>query len=231
MEAESSSELVAKMVTCAWVLWENRNEIRMGGKRKLGSEMVRWAIQYLEEYKAATSAENDVRTSSIPPARWIPPQDQTFQVNVDGAVFAKLKAVGIGVVVRDKEGNSRAALSKKLKLPLGPLEAEAMAVEAGVQFAKDIGITKVMVEGDSLIMQRALNDLATPSSSVDAVIEGIKVSSADFHHIVFSHVRRQGNNPAHFLAKYAYGIDDSSIWIEESPCFIKQALIHDVMSF
>ena len=60
---------------------------------------------------------------------------------------------------------------------------------------------------------------------------GIKVSCADFHHIAFSHVRRQGNNPAHLLAKYAYGINDSSVWIEESPCFIKQALIHDVMSF
>ena len=231
MEVESSPELVAKMATCAWVLWGNRNEIRMGGKRKSGLEIVRWATQYLEEYKAATSDENDVRTSNIPPGRWIPPQDQTFKVNVDGAVFAKLKAVGIGVVIRDKEGNFRAALSKKMKLPFGPLEAEAMAVEVGVQFAKDMGITEVMVEGDSLIMQHALNELATPPSSVDAVIVGIKASCAEFHHIAFSHVRQQGNNPAHLLAKYAYSIDDSSVWIEESPCFIKQALIHYVMSF
>ena len=150
---------------------------------------------------------------------------------MDGAVFAKQKAVGIGVVIRDKEGNFRAALSKKMKLPFDPLEAEAMAVEVGVQFAKDMGITEVMVEGDSLIIQRALTELATPPSSVDAVIVGIKASCAKFHHIAFSHMRRQGNNPAHLLAKYAYGIDDCSIWIEESPCFIKQALIHDVMSF
>ena len=73
MEVESSPEVVAKMVTCAWVLWGNRNEIRMGGKQKSGPKMVRWATQYLEEYKAVTSVENDVRISSSQPARWIPP--------------------------------------------------------------------------------------------------------------------------------------------------------------
>ena len=41
MEVESSPELVAKMVTCTWVLWGNRNKIRKGGKRKSSLEMVR----------------------------------------------------------------------------------------------------------------------------------------------------------------------------------------------
>ena len=48
---------------------------------------------------------------------------------MDEAVFTKLKAMGIGVVIRDKEGKFKVALSKKIKLPLGPREAEAMAVE------------------------------------------------------------------------------------------------------
>ena len=197
----------------------------------MGLETVRWATQYLEEFYAVTSTETDVQLPSIQPIQWLPPQDQTYKVNVDEAVFTKLKAMGIGVVIRDKEGKFKVALSKKIKLPLGPIEAKAMAVEVGVQFTKDVGIRDVMVEGDSLIMQRALNELAPPPPLVDAVIVGIKVSCADFHHIAFTHMRRQGNNPTHLLAKYAKGIDDSSIWIEESLSFIKQALIHDVMSF
>ena len=51
---------------------------------------------------------------------------------MDGAVFAKLKVMGIGVVIRDKEGKFKVALSKKIKLPLGPIEAKAMVVEVGV---------------------------------------------------------------------------------------------------
>ena len=138
----------------------------------MGLETFRWATQYLEEYYAATSTETDVRLPSIQPVRWLPPQDQTYKVNVDEAVFTKLKAMGIGVVIRDKEGKFKVALSKKIKLPLGPIEAKAMAVEVGVQFTKDVGIRDVMVEGDSLIMQRALNDLAPPPPLVDAVIVG-----------------------------------------------------------
>lgn len=41
---------VARMVIIAWALWFNRNEIRHGGARKAGQEVVRWAMHYLEEY-------------------------------------------------------------------------------------------------------------------------------------------------------------------------------------
>ena len=94
-----------------------------------------------------------------------------------------------------------------------------------------MGIREVLIEGDSLIVQRALNELASPPPSVDAVIIGIKEMSTDFHHIAFTHVGRQGNKPAHLLAKYAKSIDNTLVWIEETPCVIKQALIHDVSSF
>ena len=44
----------------------------------------------------------------------------------------------------------------------------------------------------------------------------------------FSHVRRNENKPTHLLAKHALDIIDYCAWNEESPCFIKQALIHNV---
>ena len=44
----------------------------------------------------------------------------------------------------------------------------------------------------------------------------------------FSHIKRQDNRSAHLLAKHALGIVDFEIWMEDSPCFLEQALIHDV---
>ena len=44
-------------------------------------------------------------------------------------------------------------------------------------------------------------------------------------------IQCEGNKPAHLLAKYAKGIDDVSVWIEEISCVIKQVLIPDVMFF
>ena len=60
--------------------------------------------------------------------------------------------MGIGVIIRDKEGKVKAALSKKINVPLGPVEAKAKAFEMGIQFAKDVGIRDVLIKGDSLIV-------------------------------------------------------------------------------
>ena len=70
--------------------------------------------------------------------------------------------MGIGVVIRDMEGKVKAALCKKINAPFGPVEAKAKAFEMGIQLEKDMGIKDVLIEGDSLIVQRALNELASP---------------------------------------------------------------------
>ena len=46
----------------------------------------------------------------------------------------------MGAVIQDSEGRLEAALSKNFHCPFGPLEAEAKAMEDGVQFAWDVGI-------------------------------------------------------------------------------------------
>ena len=121
-------------------------------------------------------------------------------------------------------------MSRKLHAPLSVVEAEAKATEMGLQFAKDIGVRDIILEGDSLNVYRALLGLSAPPPSVDAVILGVQNACLEFCYVEFSHIRREGNRPAHLLAKYAKGIDDYYTWIEESPCFLEHALIHDVAS-
>ena len=111
-----------------------------------------------------------------------------FKFNVDGAVFAKLNSVGVGVIVRDWNGQFVATICRKIHAPLGPLEAEVKAVEFGLQFAKQLGITDFILEGDSLIVSRALNHSSSVSVSIDAVIMGIGEASLEFHNVDFSHV-------------------------------------------
>uniref|UniRef100_A0A7N2RBZ2 RNase H type-1 domain-containing protein n=1 Tax=Quercus lobata TaxID=97700 RepID=A0A7N2RBZ2_QUELO len=48
---------------------------------------------------------------------------------------------------------------------------EAKALEAGLLFAKDIGIQDFILEGDSIIVYRALCEMSTLPSSVELVIE------------------------------------------------------------
>ena len=113
---------------------------------------------------------------------------------------------------------------------MGPLETEAKAVEAGVQFVRDIGIQDVILEGDSLTIVNALCGNTSPPSSMAAVVAGTKVLSGYLSRVEFSHVRRQCNRLAHLLAKHATGIVDFIAWLEENPCFIEQSLHHDVLN-
>ena len=228
VEDRVDEDKVAQVVCIAWTMWNNRNVIRIGRKGQTGREMVYWAQHYLEEYKATTACNDSKVTKVDTRGAWVPPPRNVFKVNVDAAVFAQQKAVGIGVIIRDDMGRLEAALSKRLDAPLGAVEAEAMAYKTRLLFAKDIGIQEVVIEGDSLIIHHALSDDSNPPISVSAIIQGMQELCEVFYKIEFSHVRRQGNKAAHLLAKHAIGVSDFIAWIEETPCFIEQALIHDL---
>ena len=128
--------------------------MRNGGKKKSGGELVQWTSRYLKEYY--TALDRPATAPKIQAERWTPPPSDRYKVNVDGVVFKAQKAVGVGVLIRDCHGQVIAALSKRINAPLGPLETEAKAIEARVQFARDIGVQDIIIEGDSLTVVNAL---------------------------------------------------------------------------
>ena len=90
------------MVTIAWAMWTNRNEVRHGGTKKMGEALVKWSTQYLAEYNCANSSSVQIQRSQI--VRWSPPPPARYKMNLDGAVFKAQKVVGIGVLIRDAQG-------------------------------------------------------------------------------------------------------------------------------
>lgn len=120
----------------------------------------------------------------------------------------------------------------KKKAPIGAVEAKAKAFEVGIQFAKDLLIHDFFLEGDSLMLVNALNELTPPPLSVAVIVSSSLSTFNEFRRVDVSHVKRKGNSPAHLLAKYALGISDFSVWVEESPGFldeVDEALLQDVL--
>lgn len=89
---------------------------------------------------------------------------------------------------------------------LGAVEAEAKAFEFGLQFAKDMLIHDIVLEGDSPVIMNALKEVSPPPVSVAAVVYNVMSVSHEFRSLEFSHICRHGNRPAHLLAKHACGI-------------------------
>ena len=72
---------------------------------------------------------------------------------------------------------------------------------------------------------RALCGQSDPPPSVDSLGLGMQLINSEFHSVNVSHFRTQRNKPAHLLAKFALSLNDSCVWIRESPSCIVQALI------
>lgn len=56
------------------------------------------------------------------------------------------------MIIRDDAVEVIATLSNKWKCPLGAIEAKAKALEAEVNFARDVGIIEAKFESDSLLI-------------------------------------------------------------------------------
>lgn len=184
-----------RFTVTAWKIWNHRNVFKHEGHCKQPKQIAEEARYYTEECRQSvtTSIRNPVRAKIL----WKPLSDRWYKVNVDGAVFSESSSCGVGVVIRDEKGQLMGALSKRIQLPLGPLEVEAKAMEEGIQLANCLSLKEVIIEGDAKQVVMAISDAGTTLSSISKVIKGVRLWLQHFHSWMVSHVGRNGNMAAH----------------------------------
>lgn len=74
------------------------------------------------------------RSSSVQ-VGWSHPPVGVFKVNFDASLFENTGSAGIGVAIRDFDGEIIAALSQRIPLPFSMEMAEAMAAHRALLFA------------------------------------------------------------------------------------------------
>ena len=151
---------------------------------------MRNALRLLEDYHAANVLPSQPSSNTQNTTIWKPPPPGYFKVNVDGALFAKSKQSGVGVIVRDEEGNVVAAMCRKLDLPLGVLETEAKALEIGMAIAEEVGLKDVVFEADSQLLINSVHGTREATSSVLNIIQGVLRKAQGFRTFDFLHTKR-----------------------------------------
>ena len=88
-----------------------------------------------------------VRASA--PKVWSPPIGNKWKINFDGAMFNESGEAGIGVVVQNSVGEVKVTLAEKIRKPPTVEVLELLAARRAALFSEDLGLDKVIFEGDS----------------------------------------------------------------------------------
>ncbi|KAL0000567.1 hypothetical protein SO802_014348 [Lithocarpus litseifolius] len=105
-------------------------------------------------------------------------------------------------------------MAVNIPLPNSVAALEAVAAVKALNLAAVLGISSVVVEGDSKIVIKALLSEDISFADHGHLVEEAKLLSALFSFCSFSHVKRQGNSAAHHLARHA---SSQLVWIEDDP--------------
>ena len=158
--------------TTTWCIWKNRNSLKFEGRGKAMKTLIKDAKLLVEEFSSEKIKEKLPVLSRT--QAWSPPSDGWYKANVDRVVFRESNSCGIGVVIRNDQGQIMGAMSKKLNLPLGAVEVEAKAFEEGLQLAGDLGLKQVILEGDAQIVTNALLGKCLLPTSIQMIITGAR---------------------------------------------------------
>nr|XP_023915730.1 uncharacterized protein LOC112027287 [Quercus suber] len=163
--------------------------------------IVNFAHDYLRDYKALQRCSSSVRCAT--PVHWSPPVREWWKVNFDGAMFGEFEEAGLGVVVRNSHSEVKATLTEKIRKPPSAEIAEVLAAKRATLFAQELGLEKMIFEGDSEQVIKALQWGGWDFASGGHLIRDIFHTVNSFMSTSFSHVCRRGNAVVHALAQRA----------------------------
>ena len=166
-----------------------------------------------EENRAINPLPNKVRPEPKP--KWIAPPPNTYKINYDGAISDEENKAGVGVVIRDCNGEVIASLNQQLDQAYQPVEVEAIAACRAVEFGNELGVGCAIVEGDSEVIVKALRNKNNGLISFAPLINDVSLFSSLFSELSYSHIRRDGNKVAHNLTRLVLITLDCTMWMEE----------------
>jgi hypothetical protein len=89
-------------------------------------------------------------------------------------LWTKAGRMGIGIIVRDSEGKVYAVASQSLSALLEPVVTKAIAALKAVEFSRNRGLYKIILEGDSLQVVNAVNAAGPNCSTYGQIMANIQ---------------------------------------------------------
>ena len=141
-------------------------------------------------------------------------------------MFRVSRLAGISVIVHNDEGETMGAPSSSI--PMAVADLKALACLKVVQFALELGLTRVVFEGDSIVIINALPHGVDDMASFGNILDNIRMHSVVFQFVEFVYVNRSCNTVADALAKKAKSDVGVQVWLNDLPADIASLVLRDV---
>ena len=139
--------LLPLFAVTAWSIWFQRNKTRLKDNPLPLRNVAGFAKNYLCEFRGLDSQHpHKWRTS---PPRWHPPNAGSVKTNYDGAMFGESNMAGIGMVIRNCEGQVLAAFFEKIAKPPTMEILELLTAQCTVSYTAESSYDQFVCVGDS----------------------------------------------------------------------------------
>jgi ribonuclease HI len=220
---ECDSEDIRIFVGVARRLWLRRNELIYEGNFVPPKVLMKLSIDGVIDYSKA----NEKMPPTTPMDRtsgWITPPPGWIVAHWDAAIDGVRGRLGLGVVLRDREGRFIAGRSLTRQGHVDAVVAEAYAALEAIQLGWDLGYEKVHFMGDAKVIINAVNAGEPDWSRIGHLIQDICTNLNVFLQWKFTHVYRENNGPAHVLAKLGTKQNMDKLWVSYPPTCIRDLI-------
>ncbi|CAN1837440.1 Putative ribonuclease H protein At1g65750 [Linum perenne] len=216
--ASGRKESLECMAAMAWGIWRERNDRVWNHKQKPEALIVKLATELIHDWKKAQQQRH--HDEQVQAARgcdkWHKPPPTYIKINCDAAVFSENRAFGIGLIARDEDGTMLGYKMETRQCCLPVRECEAVAVVAGIAWAVEQGMHRVVIETDCQAVQLALEGNTQDDSEFGELIARGRALLQTIPRVQVKFVRRSGNTVAHVLARRSLFSSDT-VYDSESP--------------
>ncbi|CAL1386824.1 unnamed protein product [Linum trigynum] len=151
------------------------------------------------------------------------PPNGRIKINLDAGILPGGGA-GLGAVARDSEGKFLFAAAKKAPGIYDPEDAEAMAVELGVQMAAQLNLMNPLLEMDCLNLVTDITQAERIRTEKGVICRNIRRLIGQMGEVSWQYAPREANVAAHIMAHVETIWNERSVWVDRPPIILLDQL-------
>ena len=213
-----------------WRWWSARNKVNNGGRMASATEVCGSVSFYLMEFEKLHNLEKKVMPAAAG-SSWNPPPDDIYKINSYCSFDPNKRIGGYGFVVRNMNGEVLVAGAGNISYASSALHTKAIAAYKSVLHAAQLGMSRIILETDSIVHANALKSPNLDRSIIGALIVQIRdIMQTEFSFCDVSFCNRSCNKVADALAVHgAYVLESGSdVLMSHVPLYVMNLVSGDL---